>query len=88
MRHAGVSDREAMRRRAAVLEQLRAGERAAAVAGAHGISERYVLMIARDAGIARPQGRPIGSTKQPKPRPAPSRRGGYALQPVERGAVL
>lgn len=85
MRHAGVSDREAMRRRAAVIEQLRSGQRAASVASAHGISERYALMLARAAGIARPRGRPIGSTKQPQPRPVQPRRGGYALQAVEGG---
>lgn len=84
MRHAGVSDRQAMRRRAAVLEQLRAGERAAAVAGAWGLSERYILMIARDAGISKPRGRPIGSTKASLPRPVQPRRGGYAVQEIER----
>lgn len=93
MRHAGISLAAAQERRAAILAAYSANASAEAIAAQHGVSARYVLMLAREAGLSRPRGRPatlssrvsINEWRMP-PRTEP-RRGGYALQTVERSAL-
>jgi hypothetical protein len=80
MRHKGISDAEAARRKAAIIRHIKAGWKPAQVAVNFNLSYRYIKMVAKDAGLAKPRGRPLGSTKQVKARPRPPERAGYALQ--------
>lgn len=97
MRHTGISLAAAQERRAAILAAYSANASAEAIAAQHGVSARYVLMLAREAGLSRPRGRPQGSMG-PKWQRVPvdgwrapvaitARRSGYAFHAIE-GAAL
>lgn len=73
----------AARRVRAIVTAIKAGKTPSQMAAEHGLTERYILMIAQRAGIARPAGRPIGSTRAIMPRKAPAQRGGYSMNQVE-----
>jgi len=94
MRHAGITNMDAQARRSEILEAYRANAGAEAIAAEHGVTPRYVLMIARAAGLSRPRGRPASRSKRTPAgdwRGAPAttyRRGGYSLLPTEKSAVL
>lgn len=94
MRHTGISLAAAQERRAAILAAYSANGSAEAIAAQHGVSARYVRMLAREAGLSRPRGRPATLSRRvpisewrmpPKTEP---RRSGYSLLPTERSAAL
>lgn len=78
----------------AIVAAYSANASAEAIAAQHGVSARYVLMLAREAGLSRPRGRPATSSRRvpisewrmpPMIKPL---RVGYALHTIERSAVL
>lgn len=94
MRHPGISNSAAQVRRSAIITAFAATGDTQAIAAQFGISPRYVLMLAREAGLSRPKGRPatlsqrVSISEWRAPPIKQSRRGGYALQTTERSAAL
>lgn len=48
-------------RRQAIIDGIHAGDAVCAIAVRHGLTVRYVRQVAKDHGIARKPGRPLGS---------------------------
>lgn len=79
MRKSGISDAQAARRRHAIVRALSFGQSVREVASAFELTPRYICLIARDAGISQPVGRPLGRTKAAAPARLRPTRSGYSL---------
>lgn len=94
MRHPGISNADAQARRYEIIAAFAATGDTQTIAAKFGISPRYVLMLAREAGLSRPKGRPATLSQRVlisewrAPSKSENRRGGYALHATERSAVL
>ncbi len=94
MKHAGITHATAQARRAEILTAFSSGSSADFIAAKYGVSARYVLMLAKAAGLSRPRGRPATLSQRTSisewcaPPKTDMRRGGYALQTTERSAML
>jgi hypothetical protein len=94
VRHPGITNAAAQARRSDIIAAFAATGDKQAIAAQFGISPRYVLMVARDADLSRPRGRPatlsqrVSISEWRGPPKIEIKRGGYALQATERSAAL